>query len=64
VNFDASRRIRAGDPPGRAIATAHGATITARPGPGGGLSVSVVFPQPASGRQGDRRTAGIELAAP
>jgi len=32
----------------RAIATAHDATITAHPGPDGGLSVSVVFPQPAS----------------
>jgi len=30
----------------RAIATAHHATITARPMPDGGLSVSVVFPQP------------------
>jgi signal transduction histidine kinase len=30
----------------RAIATAHGATITACPEPQGGLSVEVVFPQP------------------
>jgi signal transduction histidine kinase len=30
----------------RAIATAHDATITAHPGPDGGLSVSVSFPQP------------------
>jgi signal transduction histidine kinase len=32
----------------RAIATAHDATITARPKPNGGLCVSVIFPQPAS----------------
>jgi len=32
----------------RAIATAHDATITAHPMPDGGLSVSVIFPQPAS----------------
>ncbi|MGH3257356.1 MAG: ATP-binding protein [Streptosporangiaceae bacterium] len=32
----------------RAIATAHHATITAHPGPDGGLSVSVTFPPPAS----------------
>ena len=32
----------------RAIATAHGATITARPMPDGGLGVSVIFPPPAS----------------
>jgi signal transduction histidine kinase len=30
----------------RAIATAHDATITAHPMPGGGLSVSVSFPRP------------------
>jgi signal transduction histidine kinase len=30
----------------RAIATAHGATITACPGPHGGLSVDVIFPPP------------------
>jgi signal transduction histidine kinase len=28
----------------RAIATAHGATITARPRPGGGLAIDVTFP--------------------
>ncbi len=28
----------------RAIATAHAATITARPGPGGGLAIDVTFP--------------------
>jgi len=32
----------------RAIATAHDATITARPRPDGGLCVSVSFPQPVS----------------
>ena len=32
----------------RAIATAHDATIAARPTPDGGLCVSVIFPQPAS----------------
>jgi light-regulated signal transduction histidine kinase (bacteriophytochrome) len=32
----------------RAIATAHDATITARPIADGGLAVSVSFPQPAS----------------
>jgi signal transduction histidine kinase len=32
----------------RAIATAHDATVTARPMPGGGLCVSVSFPPPAS----------------
>jgi DNA-binding response OmpR family regulator len=32
----------------RAIVTAHDATVTARPMPDGGLSVSVIFPHPAS----------------
>jgi signal transduction histidine kinase len=31
----------------RAIATAHGAAITAQPLPGGGVSIEVVFPAPA-----------------
>ena len=31
----------------RAIAAAHGATITAQPVAGGGLSISVIFPAPA-----------------
>jgi signal transduction histidine kinase len=31
----------------RAIATAHGATITARPRPGGGLSIDISFPLPS-----------------
>ncbi len=29
----------------RAIATAHAATITARPRPGGGLAIDVTFPR-------------------
>jgi signal transduction histidine kinase len=47
------RRIRHGDGHGlglsivRAIATAHGATIDARPSPGGGVAIEVVFPPPA-----------------
>ncbi len=32
----------------RAIATAHAATITAQPRPGGGLTIEVTFPPPAS----------------
>jgi signal transduction histidine kinase len=32
----------------KAIATAHGATVTARPRPEGGLSIQVTFPPPAS----------------
>jgi signal transduction histidine kinase len=41
----------------RAIATAHGATITAQPEPDGGLFVTVAFPQPANriGSPGNRR---------
>ena len=48
------RRIRRGNGHGlglsivRAIATAHGATVTARPSPQGGVSVEVAFPRPAS----------------
>jgi len=30
----------------RAIAAAHGATITAEPRPGGGLAIDVTFPAP------------------
>ena len=41
----------------RAIATAHHATITARPGPDGGLSVSVTFP-PAAATAAITRRAG------
>jgi signal transduction histidine kinase len=32
----------------RAIATAHAATITAQPRPGGGLAIDITFPQPAT----------------
>ncbi len=32
----------------RAIATAHAATITAQPRPGGGLAIDVTFPPPAT----------------
>lgn len=55
----------------RAIATAHDATVTARPMPDGGLSVSVTFPHPArpavSPRHhspSDRPSLEVELAAP
>jgi signal transduction histidine kinase len=52
----------------RAIATAHDATITAHPLPGGGLSVSVSFPQPASPSASPERHSHsdlkIELATP
>jgi len=34
----------------RAIATAHAATITAQPRPGGGLAIDVTFPPPAGPR--------------
>jgi signal transduction histidine kinase len=43
----------------RAIATAHDATVAARPRPDGGLCVLVAFPQPASA-EGDSRE--IEMA--
>jgi signal transduction histidine kinase len=42
----------------RAIATAHDATVTARPLPGGGLCVSVSFPQPASQAESPERHSG------
>jgi signal transduction histidine kinase len=55
----------------RAIATAHDATITAHPMPGGGLCVSVIFPQPASPTaspehhsQSDGHSLEIEPATP
>jgi signal transduction histidine kinase len=55
----------------RAIATAHDATITAHPIPDGGLSVSVIFPQPPSPTtspehhsQSDGHSLEIELATP
>ena len=55
----------------RAIATAHDATTAAHPMPDGGLSVSVVFSQPASPTaspehrsQSDRHSREIKLATP
>ena len=39
----------------RAIATAHTATITARPRPGGGLVIEVIFPSPTPPQTDDRR---------
>jgi signal transduction histidine kinase len=54
----------------RAIATAHDAIIAAHPRPDGGLSVSVIFPQPASPMavpdrhpQSDRHTLEIANSA-
>ena len=41
----------------RAIATAHGATVTAHPRSEGGLSVSVTFPAPATPTQPARQMA-------
>jgi signal transduction histidine kinase len=41
----------------RAIATAHGAAITAHAAPGGGLAVDVTFPPPAHPRHRPRQTA-------
>jgi len=40
----------------RAIATAHAATITARPRPGGGLAIDVTFPQPRYSPKGRAMT--------
>jgi signal transduction histidine kinase len=55
----------------RAIATAHQANISASPVPGGGLAVSVIFPQPANlprvaagSSQRDGHSAEIESAMP
>ena len=53
----------------RAIATAHDATIAARPVPDGGLSVSVIFPRPASPAAGPERHSqsdrhSLEIATP
>jgi len=58
--FQRLRRGRAGRPEGhglglaivRAIAAAHGATVTARAPASGGLDVEVVFPAPVVGRTG------------
>ncbi len=46
----------------RAIATAHAATITAQPRPGGGLAINVTFPPstpPQTRRPHDRRAARV-----
>ena len=55
----------------RAIATAHRASINARPMPAGGLSVSVIFPKPtdpqrvaAGSDQIDGHSAKVEIATP
>jgi signal transduction histidine kinase len=50
----------------RAIATAHDATITARPVPDGGLCVRVSFPHgsPEHPSRSDRHSLNIELATP
>ena len=74
-----TERIRTGEGYGlglaivRAIATAHGATLTAHANPAGGLTIQVTFPaQPANGQspetgkhcerggEGVRRPPGIE----
>jgi signal transduction histidine kinase len=47
----------------RAIATAHGATITAQPRPGGGLAINVAFPQPVLPEAG-RPHAGSAASVP
>jgi signal transduction histidine kinase len=54
----------------RAIATAHGAGISARPLPDGGLTVTVVFPRPANQRRigagspvSGGQHAGVEMTA-
>jgi signal transduction histidine kinase len=47
----------------RAIATAHGATITAQARPGGGLAIDVAFPPPPSAGPPQTRRAGAEHAA-
>jgi signal transduction histidine kinase len=46
----------------RAIATAHGATITAEPRPGGGLAIDVTFPSPTAGCSSSRRPARPDRA--
>jgi len=55
----------------QAIATAHGATVTAHPLPDGGLYVSVLFAQPANAdgisedsHRGDGRRLKLEAASP
>jgi signal transduction histidine kinase len=46
----------------RAIASAHGATITAEPGPLGGLSVEVAFPPPSPRHDPSAAAAALTLA--
>jgi signal transduction histidine kinase len=41
----------------RAIATAHAATITAQPRPGGGLAINITFPPPQP--RGPRQTGHL-----
>jgi signal transduction histidine kinase len=47
----------------KAIATAHGATITARPQPGGGLAIDIAFPLPAPVSPPQTRRPGAARAA-
>jgi signal transduction histidine kinase len=47
----------------RAIATAHGATITAQPRPGGGLAIDIAFPPPTPVNPPQPRRAGARRAA-
>jgi signal transduction histidine kinase len=42
-----------------AIAKAHGAALSARPGPHGGLNVEITFPHPATKRDGHRPSRAI-----
>ena len=44
----------------RAIATAHGATVTAQPSPDGGVSIEVDFPSPTRSRPRAYETAGVQ----
>jgi signal transduction histidine kinase len=47
----------------RAIATAHAATITARPRPGGGLAIDVTFPAPSTPSASGARPASRPAAS-
>jgi signal transduction histidine kinase len=47
----------------RAIADAHGATLTIRPQPGGGLQVETAFPQPATSSAANAANAATQSAA-
>jgi hypothetical protein len=48
----------------RAIATAHAATVTARPRQGGGLTIDVTFPSPQGRRPHVRRDGPRRTVAP